>query len=307
MDDPTHGMNPGPIAVFDSGLGGLSVVQHLRQLLPHETIVYFGDTARIPYGTKTRRTIAQFALECAEFLLRFEPKLVVAACNTASALALDELERELPVPCIGVVEPGARAAVQLAGGRPIAVIGTEATIGSDAYRKAIRTLAPEQPVLAKACPLFVPLVEEGRTADDPLVRLAIWDYLAPLREQEPAVLVLGCTHYPLLREAISAYLGPSVAIVDSGRETSLAVQRHLARQAGVAMAGAAAGGALPCAGAGGGGARLSAGAPTGTLRCYVSDNPPRFRQIGERFLHERIGHVEVVEAEQYVGLRPAKL
>ncbi len=272
-------MNSHPIGVFDSGLGGLSVVRHLRQLLPHENLVYFGDTARIPYGTKSRPTVVQFALETAGFLLRFDPKLIVAACNTASALALDVLAREMPVPVIGVVEPGARAAVRLAQGHPVAVIGTEATIASGAYLKAIRALAPEQPVVAKACPLFVPLVEEGRDCDDEIVRLTVETYLGPLRTADVQVIVLGCTHYPLLREAIAACLGPQVHIVDSGRETSLAVQRHLSQHDG-----------------------LRSPAAPGTMQCYVSDNPARFREVGSRFLNEPIEHVELVEPEQYVGI-----
>jgi glutamate racemase len=272
-------MNAAPIAVFDSGLGGLSVVRHLRQLLPREEIVYFGDTARVPYGIKSRPTVAQFALETASFLLQFDPKLIVAACNTASALALDFLQRELPVPVLGVVEPGARAAVRLAGGQAVAVIGTEATISSDAYRQAIRRQAPTQPVVGLACPLLVPLVEEGRECDDPLVDLAVRTYLAPLREQGVRVVVLGCTHYPLLREAIAAFLGPEVHIVDSGRETSLVVREHLERVGG-----------------------LSASDPPGTMRCYVSDNPTRFGRVGSRFLAEPIAHVELVEAERYVNL-----
>ena len=178
-------MSSHPIAVFDSGLGGLSVVRHLRQLLPHENLVYFGDTARIPYGTKSRPTVVQFALETAGFLLQFEPKLIVAACNTASALALDVLQRELPVPVIGVVEPGAGPPSGWPQGRPAAVIGTEATIASSAYRKAIRALAPEQPVIALACPLFVPLVEEGRDCDDPIVRLAVETYLGAAAVRGP--------------------------------------------------------------------------------------------------------------------------
>jgi len=272
-------MNSSPIGVFDSGLGGLSVVRHLRQFLPHETIVYFGDTARIPYGTKSRPTVVQFALETAGFLLRFDPKLIVAACNTASALALDVLAREMPVPVIGVVEPGARAAVRLGDGGRVAVIGTEATIASGAYLKAIRALAPDQPVTARACPLFVPLVEEGRDCNDEIVQLAVEKYLGPLRSQEVRVIVLGCTHYPLLRAAIAACLGPDVHIVDSGRETSLAVQRHLSQHDG-----------------------LSPQTGAGTMRCYVSDNPARFRQVGSRFLNEPIEHVELVEPEQYVNI-----
>lgn len=272
-------MNPAPIAVFDSGLGGLSVVRHLRRLLPGENIAYFGDTARVPYGIKSRPTVQQFALETASFLLEFDPKLIVAACNTASALALDFLERELPVPVIGVVKPGAEAAVRMAGGRPIAVLGTEATINSGAYREAIHAHSPGHTVIGQACPLFVPMVEEGRDPDDPLVKLAVDSYLAPLKQHDIAVAVLGCTHYPLLRTVISTSLGPWVEIVDSGRETSLAVQRHLQ----------AAGG-------------LSDAPARGTLRCYVSDNPQRFEQVGSRFLGEPVEFVQLVEAERYVNL-----
>lgn len=272
-------MSDSPIAVFDSGLGGLSVVRHLRQLLPHEDIVYFGDTARVPYGTKSQPTVVQFALETAGFLLQFDPKLIVAACNTASALALDELMQAMPVPVIGVVEPGARAAVPLAGGAPIAVLGTEATIASGSYLRAIRAVQPTQPVISKACPLFVPLVEEGRNSGDPLVRMTVETYLGGLRSQGVRVVVLGCTHYPLLREAIAELLGPDVQIVDSGRETSLVVQQHLAARAA-----------------------LSGRRTPGTLRCYVSDNPTRFQRVGSWFLNESIEHVEFVEPERYVNL-----
>ena len=272
-------MNSAAIAVFDSGLGGLSVVRHLRQLLPHENIVYFGDTARVPYGIKSRPTVAQFALETASFLLNYEPKLVVAACNTASALALDTLEAELPVPVIGVVAPGAAAAVRAARGRAIVVLGTEATISSGAYQAAVAALDPDQPVVAQPCPLFVPLVEEGRECDDPIVKLAVESYLGAHRGRDIGVAVLGCTHYPLLRDAIAACLGPGVEVVDSGRETSLAVRAH-----------------LEAAGA------LSGSAAPGILRCFVSDNPARFQRVGSRFLGERIEHVEHVEAERYVNL-----
>lgn len=271
-------MNPNPIAVFDSGLGGLSVVRHLRQMLPCEAIVYFGDTARVPYGSKTRRTVVNFSLELSRFLLQFNPKLVVAACNTSSALAMDELRRELPVPVIGVVEPGAAAAARLAPQGPIAVLGTEATIASDAYPTAIRILSPQAEVLPIACPLLVPLVEEGRTADDPLVRLAVQEYLRPLRVRPPRVVVLGCTHYPLLRDAIAAELGAGVQIVDSGRETSLAVQHFLAAE----------------------GCLSPAGAPA-SIRCHVSDNPARFRRVGSRFLDEEIPDVELVAPERYIS------
>jgi len=267
-----------PIAVFDSGLGGLSVVRALRALLPAEDIVYFGDTARVPYGIKSHRTVAQFALEDARFLLRHEPKLIVAACNTASALAMDELEAGLPLPVVGVVRPGARAAVGAARGRPIAIIGTEATIGSRAYEEAIRRLDPAAEVVSQPCPLFVPLVEEGRGCDDAIVRLTVETYLGPLRAQRIGAIVLGCTHYPLLRGAIAAQLGPEVEIVESGQETARAVRAVLA----------AAG-------------DLCSSAAPGTMRFFVSDNPARFRAIGSGFLGHDIEHVELVEPHDYIA------
>ena len=271
-------MSQHPIAVFDSGLGGLSVMHHLRRRLSRENLLYFGDTARVPYGSKSRRTVVNFALEAARFLLQFEPKLIVAACNTASALAMEELRQELPVPVIGVVEPGARSAVQLAEGQPIAVIGTEATVGSGSYPAAIHALAPGHPVVQRACPLFVPLVEEGRDLADPIVKLAVEEYLAPLRAQGVRVVILGCTHYPLLRGAIAECLGPQIEIVESGRETSLAVERHLS-----------AAGSLYCEDR------------RGTMQCYVSDNAARFQRVGSRFLDEDIENVEFVEPERYIA------
>ena len=271
-------MSDKPIAVFDSGLGGLSVVRHLRKRLPAEELVYFGDTARVPYGSKSRQTVVAFALEAARFLLQFEPKLIVAACNTASSLAMDELRRELPVRVIGVVEPGAAAAVRLAGDGPIAVIGTEATVGSGSYPAAVRALAPEQTVIQRACPLLVALVEEGRDPADPIVTLVVEEYLAPFRAQGVRVLIMGCTHYPLLREPIAACLGPRIEIVDSGRETSLAVEQHLRASHSLCPPGR-----------------------VGTMHCYVSDNPVRFKRVGSRFLEEDIEQVEFVEPEKYIS------
>jgi glutamate racemase len=271
-------VNTKPIAVFDSGLGGLSVVRHLRQILPGEDIVYFGDTARVPYGTKSRRTVVSFALDAARFLLQFEPKLMVAACNTASALAIDALAAEIAVPVFGVVEPPAHAAVRIAAGRAIAVIGTEATVASGAYPAAIRAVAPDIEVVVLACPLFVPLVEEGRARDDPIVRLVVATYLEPLRRRDIRVVVLGCTHYPLLRSAIAEYLGPQVHIVGSGQETSRTVRRFLE-----------------------GTDSLCSAERTGSIYCYVSDNPARLRQVGSRFLNEDIEHVEFVAPEHYIS------
>jgi glutamate racemase len=270
-------MRDSPIAAFDSGLGGLSVVRHLRELLPREEVVYFGDTARVPYGTKSRRTVKHFALEAARFLLGFEPKLIVAACHTASALALDDLRRELPVPVVGVVEPGARAVAAL---RPVAVaiLGTEATIASRAYEAAIHRLAPSAEVISLACPLFVPMVEEGRCSADAIVRQAAAEYLRPLAERPAQAVVLGCTHYPLLWDAIAERVGPHAVIVDCGRETALAVRAQLREMDA-----------------------LSERAAPASMGCYVSDNPARFRCVGSRFLQHEITHVEFVEPERYIS------
>jgi len=271
-------VNRNPIAIFDSGLGGLSVVRRIRELMPNEEIVYFGDTARVPYGIKSRRTVVNFALEDAGFLLQFEPKLVVVACNTASALAMDELERALPVPVVGVVKPGATSAVAAAGQKAILILGTEATVQSGAYAAAIAALAPSVEVIGQACPLFVPLVEEGRGSDDPIVRLTAETYLRPLAGGDVAAAVLGCTHYPLIRDAIAEVLGPEVTIIDSGSAAAHAVQHILARDSA-----------------------LSEFDGVASIRSFVSDNPARFRRIGSRFLNHEIEHVEFVEPERYIG------
>lgn len=277
-------MNQRPIAVFDSGIGGLSVVRRLLDLMPNEDIVYFGDTARVPYGAKSSQTVIHFALDDARFLLRFDPKLILVACNTASAIALPTLAGEIPLPCVGVVEPGANAAAALARGGLVTVLGTEATINSGAYERALKERAPDVDVLEIACPLFVPLVEEGRSTGDPVVRLVVEEYLEDARERGPSVAVLGCTHYPLLRDAIAEFLGPDVAIVDSGRETAMRVRELLAADDA-----------------------LSASNRIGSMRCYVSDNPARFRRIGSRFLQRELESVEFVEPEQYVSSLSSEL
>jgi len=249
------------IGVFDSGLGGLTVVRELQRRLPAESIVYFGDTARVPYGFKSVETVTRFAHENCAFLLRFDPKLIVVACNTASAAALPALEAALPVPVCGVVEPGAKQAVLIAKGRTIGVIATEATINSDAYRRAMRQYQPDLRVVQKPCPLFVPLAEEGRRCEDEITRAVVRDYLEPIVRLDPAVLVLGCTHYPLLKAAISEVAGPDIALVDSGEQTACAVVSQLKSNQ-----------------------MLAVESGRGKLSCYVSDNPQRFRELGQRFL-----------------------
>ena len=209
--------------MFDSGLGGLTVVAELRRTLPGEDVIYFGDTARVPYGTKSAETVIRFAREDCAFLLRFDPKMIVVSCNTASAHAMPALTDWLGVPVCGVVEPGASAAVAAANGRTVAVIATEGTIASYAYRRAIQARQPELPVVQKACPLLVPLVEEGRTCEDPIVRSVLSEYLEPLRALSPSVIVLGCTHYPLLKPAIASVFDESTLLVDSAEQTALHV------------------------------------------------------------------------------------
>jgi len=186
----------GAIAIFDSGIGGLTIARAIREILPEEDLIYFGDTARVPYGIKSPATIIRFARQDADFLLRFRPRILVVACNTASAVAVHQLQSELVIPVIGVVKPGARAAVSATRNGRIGVIGTETTVASNAYQRAVSAVAPNAEVLARACPLLVPIVEEGRTGKDPIARAAIAEYLEPLRKTAIDTLILGCTNRP---------------------------------------------------------------------------------------------------------------
>ncbi len=262
-----------PIGIFDSGLGGLTVVRAIRRRLPAERIVYFGDTARVPYGIKSPATVTRFAMEDCAVLAPHDPKFIVVACNTASATALPALRARLDVPVCGVIEPGAEQAVAVCPAGPIGVIATEATVASGAYRRAIRRLRPTAEVLERACPLLVPLVEEGRGPDDPIVRAVLAEYLAPLVEAHVAAVVLGCTHYPLLASGIAAVLGPDVVLVDSAEAAAACVARWLSAT-----------GLLATGGAGG-------------MQFLVSDHPDRFREVGGRFLGEPADPVARVTAE----------
>lgn len=278
-------MNDQPIAVFDSGLGGLTVIRSLQQYLPNETLVYFGDTARVPYGTKTSKTVLQFAVQNCDFLLRFEPKIIIIACNTASALALDELTKRMPVPLLGVVQPGAEAAVQRAAGRGIAVLATEATVASEAYPRAIHTLDPSIPVMQRQCPSLVSLIEEGRDSDDDILRRLLAEYLETVRRLDPGVVLLGCTHYPLVADAVSALM-PGVQVVDSADATAMSARKKLTEMDA-----------------------LSSSTKRGKLQCYVSDAPQRFEKVGGRFLGQPIREVTWVSPEQFFHehtLHPAK-
>jgi glutamate racemase len=202
-----------PIGIFDSGVGGLTVLEALRARLPGERFIYLGDTARLPYGTKSAATVRRYALNAAAHLVRADVKLLVVACNTASSYALPEVAEACPLPVVGVVEPGVRAAV-ISGARRVGVIGTEGTIRSDAYQSTLHRVAPDVAVRGQACPLFVPLAEEG-WGDHPVTDEIARHYLEPLLEWGAEALILGCTHYPLLRPSLQRVVGPGVRLVDS--------------------------------------------------------------------------------------------
>jgi glutamate racemase len=258
-----------PIGVFDSGIGGLTVAHEIIRQLPHESIVYFGDTARVPYGPKSPETVCRYSREIAAFLQGQDVKAIVIACNTATAHALPALRDELPIPVIGVVEPGARAAVRASRGGHIGVIGTAGTIRSGAYERAIRAIDPDVRVTARACPLLVPLVEEG-WLDHPITRQVAQEYIRPLIDEQIDTLVLGCTHYPLLKQMLCRELGPAVNLIDSAAETAATLGRTLA-DAGLA----------------------AAPGTTPRHRFVASDDPLQFLQLGQRFLEDAIEAVEV--------------
>ena len=208
-----------PIGVFDSGIGGLTVAREIMRQIPNEKIIYFGDTARMPYGSKSKETVTRFSKQIVRFLETFQVKTIVVACNTASAYALDELEKEIDVPIIGVIKPGARTAAEVTRNGRIGVIATEATIGSQMYNKYIQELNKNVTIYGKACPLFVPLVEEGLW-EDPVTDEIAKRYLTELIDIDIDTLILGCTHYPVIRDLIADIMGPDVTLISSGEEAA---------------------------------------------------------------------------------------
>lgn len=260
-----------PIGVFDSGIGGLTVVKEIHRLLPKESIVYFGDTGRVPYGNKSRDTIIDYSLQITRFLESKGVKLIVIACNTATAFALTAVREATRLPVIGVIDPGARAAIRKSKSGKIGVIGTVGTINSKAYETAIRQANPAVEVFGQATPLLVPLVEEG-WLNHPATKLIIREYLKPLENHHVDTLVLGCTHYPLLKEAIRRETFDSISLVDSGEETALDVQTTLKSNH-----------------------LLSKTSSRDPYQFYVSDFNFRFGDLGRMFLEEPFDHVERVE------------
>lgn len=260
-----------PIGVFDSGIGGLTVVRELLKQLPDEDIIYFGDTARVPYGPKSPETVTRYAHEITKFLEDQGVKNVVVACNTATAHALDSLRKDFDLPITGVIEPGARAAVRATTARRIGVIGTAGTVSSGAYERAIHALDETLYVTARACPLFVPFVEEG-WHDHPAIELVAHDYLSTLRDKHIDTLVLGCTHYPLIKTVIAHAVGPGIRLIDSAEETAGEVARLLTER----------------------GLRHAPRGDAPTHRFIASDVPEQFRTVGMRFLGSAIDRVETV-------------
>jgi len=257
------------IGIFDSGVGGLTVLKEVARLLPDEELLYVGDTARVPYGTKSPETVRRYAMEVAEFLVGQGVKMLVVACNTASAVALESLASRFRIPVVGVIAPGARRATSLSSNRRIGVIGTEGTVKSGAYTREILGLAPDAEVFSAPCPLFVPLAEEG-WAEHRIARLAAEEYLAPLLAENIDALVLGCTHYPLFKHTLHELLGGAIHLVDSAEETAKTV---VAR--------------LPEVGANAAG--------RGSIRFFVTDVPDRFTRVGSAFLGKRLEGVEQIE------------
>jgi len=260
-----------PIGVFDSGVGGLTVVRALMERLPFEHIVYFGDTARVPYGVKSPETISQYAKEITRFLLLKEVKLLIIACNTMSAVAYQGVEKMSPVPVLDVIDAGARKAIDETRTKQIGVIGTPATVNSNAYARAIHRHDPEARVFSKACPLFVPLVEEGWW-NHPVTRLTAQEYLRPVLAERVDTLVLGCTHYPLIKPLIQEIVGSDIHLVDSA-EAMANITANLLLE-------------------------MNLGNPERKppeYRFYVTDVPYHFQTIGESFLGRTLSHVEVVK------------
>lgn len=263
-------MSDAPLGVFDSGIGGLTVARALFERLPGESVIYYGDTARVPYGPKSPDTVRRYSAEILAYLLERGVKAVIVACNTSTAHALEDLRVRAPVPVIGVIEPGARAAVAASRTGRVGVIGTAGTVASGAYERALQSLRRDVVVAVRACPLFVPLVEEG-WFDHPAADLIAREYLDPLREAGVDALVLGCTHYPLLKPLLGRVMGPDVALVDSAEETAAAAARELEARG-----------------------LLADGAANTRHHFIVSDDEPHFRRIGARFLREPLTNVEVV-------------
>lgn len=258
------------IGIFDSGVGGLTVAREIIRQLPNENIVYFGDTARVPYGIKSRETVVRFSIENILFLLKQDVKLICVACNTASSFALPVIKNNFRVPIIGVITPGVREAVYASQNKRIGVIGTKGTIKSRTYETEIKQLDPKVKVTAAACPLFVPFVEEGWTSGDVVLSVAR-SYLKPIAEAGVDTVILGCTHYPLLKPVIQGILGKQVTLIDSAKQVAFEVKKILASED-----------------------MLNRSRRSGKHKFYVSDNPEWFSSLAQRFMGRKVADVRKV-------------
>lgn len=271
-------MDRRPIGVFDSGLGGLTAAGELARLLPYETIIYFGDTGRVPYGSRSRETILKYARQDVEFLKTFGPKAIVIACGTVSTVALHELKEENEIPIIGVVKPAGLAAAVATKSGVVGLIGTQASVRSGAYEQVIASVNPAIQVVAEACPLLVPLIEAGRIQKgDVVIETVVEEYLRPMKDAGVDTLVLGCTHYPLLKEIIASHMGPEVTLIDTGEQCALRTAERLRE-----------------------GDLLAPQGRGGKRQYYVSDRPAGFVRTASLFLGEQIEDaVERVDIDRY--------
>ncbi len=263
------------IGVFDSGLGGLTCVKEIMRLLPNENVIYFGDTGRVPYGTRSAETITKYSIGDVNFLKTFDIKAVVIACGTVSSIAMDVLKEKFDLPIIGVVEPATDAAVKATNNKKIGIIGTSGTISSGKYAKRISSLMPDASVVQTPCPLFVPLVENGYI-NHPATKMIAEEYLTEIKSSSVDTLIMGCTHYPLIRPLISDIMGETVSLIDPGFETAAYLKNFLSEN------------------------NLAAEGRAGSCSFYVSDKVESFEKLGGMFLGREItGHVKTVDIEKY--------
>jgi glutamate racemase len=272
----TNQQKSNPIGIFDSGIGGLTVVKKIFENLPNENIIYFGDTARVPYGSKSNQTVVEYSIQNTKFLLKKNVKMVVVACNTASSVALDVLRNEFNVPIIGMIEPGSKTALNNTKNNHIGVIGTNATINNKAYSHRLKKLNNKIKVYESACPLFVPLAEEGWT-NHKAAQLIANEYLKKFKEHEIDTLILGCTHYPILNDIIQKSVGKKVKLIDSGTSAAIEVNNLLE--------------ALDL---------RNDSKRKGNHQFYVSDVPRKFQEVAERFLGKKISHIEKIDLEELI-------
>lgn len=262
-----------PIGIFDSGIGGLTVAKRIIAMLPNENIVYFGDSARVPYGTKSNETVIEYSLQDAQFLISKNVKLIIVACNTASSIAINKLKEKFNIPIIGMIEPGTQLALKSTKNGRIGVIGTDATINNKAYSSELNRIENNLEIIEKPCPLFVPIAEEG-WLDHEATKLIAKEYLQDLIDFGVDTVILGCTHYPLLSGVIQEVMGEDVTLIDSGMAASLEVEDYL----------------------NGRGVRNDSN-QLGTLEFYVSDLPTKFKSVAERFLGTEVKHIEKIDID----------